>query len=206
MRSNLFLKQNLKFLISLFIFYLFLSPKSYAQTNETRVDSIKNLRKSVNENSDNSEIFRTVEIDGEIPQTITKKKVLGIFNKTVTIEYGGAFSETDIIKDTSIIYIKMWHRIYLNANHDSSKMTYSEILYENSDLCYFYEIENYERINLPDSTLHEVEYYFTDKNVIEKSLKGSIKDEEKFLSQILSESRNRYELKRDWIINWKDKY
>jgi hypothetical protein len=206
MKSNLFLKQNLKLIISLFLFCLFQSPKAFAQIDEKRVDSIKKLKEYIDENKSNHELFEIVEIDGEIPQTITMKKVLGIFKKIVTIKYGGTFSETDIIKDTAIIYIMMWYRIYLNARRDSSKMSYREILYENVDLCYFYEIEKYERKSRPDSTLHEVEYYFTENNVIEKSVKGSIKDEEKFLSQILTESRNRYELKRDWIINWKDKY
>jgi len=176
--------------IILLIIILFQSIFSDAQSTENRIDSIIKLKDYIEQNINKSNIFDKWEFDGIIQANIKTKKVLGIFNKTVSRSYGGTFARTEIKKDTLLISVRTWTRNYLNSQKDSSIMSYEELIYDNKNLCYYYEIKKYESKNNTDSTIYEVEFFFNIEGIIKKNIQGNLgQDENNWLQQHLPASR-----------------
>ncbi len=186
-----------------FVFLLIawvLSINTYAQQNDSRIDSILSLKSYIEQNISNPKIFTVIDIDGIKPTTIIKKKILGLFNKTISQTYGGSYSETDIIKDSALISARVWDRIYFDSQKSSSEMTFEEFIYDNDKLCYYYEIKKSKKKGESDSLIYKVEYFFNNGNIIKKSIKGKLDLEEKdYINKFKLLSNSLYNKTNEWI-------
>lgn len=172
---------------------------TFAQKIDNQTNSIISIKHHIEQNKNNRDEYKCVEIDGVIPSKIVRKKVAGIFNKTISQSFGGTFSETDIIKDTILISVRKWEREFLDSQKDSSKMSYKELIYDENRLCYYYEINKYERNGSKDSLIYEIELFLSKNEIIGKNMKGSIEPFDKFLEDCILYSEELYGWKREWV-------
>jgi hypothetical protein len=162
----------------LIVFFLVMIYKiGFSQSTDDRVYKISTIKKHIEQYKNNSDSFIIVEKDGGSPMTTSTKKILGIFKKTTCTSFGGSYAETDFWKDSTLVSVRIWSRDYLNSQRDLSSVSYSEYIFENDSLCYYYESKSLAKKGGKDSLIYKVEYFLQHEETIKKNIEGKLAED-----------------------------